>query len=135
MGVLIRAEHVPPGQRHAAWRSIVCDTLGPLDCRIAPDAPLRGEIDAGTLGSVGVGRVRTTTPHSVHRTPGQIRQGSRELHRVVLALSGEPVLEHDGRSTRLTPGRSPSTTGGPGGFPSAGLRGPGTTSGPPRHAA
>ncbi|MET7465478.1 helix-turn-helix domain-containing protein [Nonomuraea sp. NPDC005501] len=105
MGVLIRAQDVPPEQRHAAWRSIVCDTLGPLDCRIDPDSPLRGEIDAGALGSVGVGRVRTTTPHSVHRTPGQIRQGSRELYRVVLALSGEPVLEQDGRSTRLTPGR------------------------------
>ncbi|NUW30657.1 helix-turn-helix domain-containing protein [Nonomuraea sp. SMC257] len=105
MGVLIRAEDVPPGRRRAAWLSIVCDALGPLDCRIDPDAPLRGEIGAGTLGSVGVGRVRTTTPHSVHRTPGQIRQGSRELYRVVLALSGEPVLEQDGRSTRLTPGR------------------------------
>lgn len=104
MAVLIRTVDVPPARRHEAWRGIVCDTLGPLDIRIDPDAPLRGEIDAGLLGPVGVGRVRTSTPHSVHRTPGLIRRGGGELYRMVLALSGGPVVEQDGRSTRLRPG-------------------------------
>ena len=45
--------------RHAAWRNIVCDTLGPLDFRSDPDVPLSGEIEAGQLGPVNVGRVLT----------------------------------------------------------------------------
>jgi AraC-like DNA-binding protein len=66
--------------------------------------PLWGEIEAGRLGPVNVGRVRTSTPHSVHRTPGLIRRGSSELYRVVLAMSGRPRLEQDGRTAQLRPG-------------------------------
>ena len=29
MAILIRTSDVPPAQRHDAWRSVVCDTLGP----------------------------------------------------------------------------------------------------------
>jgi hypothetical protein len=92
MAVLIRTSDVPPAYRYDAWRSIVCDTLGPLDFRSDPDVPLSGEIEAGHLGPVNVGRVQTSTPHSVHRTPGLIRRGSAELYRVVLAMSGNPRL-------------------------------------------
>lgn len=104
MTVLIRTSDVPPKHRHDAWRSIVCDTLGPLDLRIDPDAPLRGEIEIGQLGSVGVGRVRTSTPHSVHRTAGLIHRDNPELYRVVLALSGSARLAQDGRAAQLNRG-------------------------------
>jgi AraC-like DNA-binding protein len=104
MAVLIRTSDVAPAHRHDAWRSIVCDTLGPLDFRSDPDVPLWGEIEAGRLGPVNVGRVQTSTPHSVHRTPGLIRRGSSELYRVVLAMSGRPRLEQDGRAAQLRPG-------------------------------
>jgi hypothetical protein len=70
MTVLISTRDVPARQRHDAWRRIVCDTLGPLDMRIDPGTPLSGKIEAGRLGSVGVGKIQTSTPHSVHRTPG-----------------------------------------------------------------
>ena len=66
--------------------------------------PLSGEIEAGQLGPVNVGRVQTSTPHSVHRTPGLIRRGSAELYRVVLAISGNPRLEQGGRAAQLRPG-------------------------------
>ena len=104
MAVLIRTSDVPPAYRYDAWRSIVCDTLGPLDFRSDPDVPLSGEIEAGHLGPVIVGRVQTSTPHSVHRTPGLIRRGSAELYRVVLAMSGNPRLAQDGRAAQLRPG-------------------------------
>ena len=104
MVVLIRTSDVPPADRYDAWRSIVCDTLGPLDFRSDPDVPLSGEIEAGYLGPVNVGRVQTSTPHSVHRTPGLIRRGSAELYRVVLAMSGNPRLGQDGRAAQLRPG-------------------------------
>jgi AraC-like DNA-binding protein len=104
MAVLIRTCDVPPAQRHDAWRTIVCDTLGPLDMRSDPEVPLWGEIEAGSLGPVSVGRVQTTTPHSVHRTPGLIRRGGGELYRVVLAMSGSPRLAQDGRAAQLRPG-------------------------------
>lgn len=101
MAVLIRTCDVPGAYRYDAWRSIVCDTLGPLDFRSDPDVPLSGEIEAGHLGPVNVGRVQTSTPHSVHRTPGLIRRGSAELYRVVLAMSGNPRLRQDGRAARV----------------------------------
>ena len=104
MVVLIRTSDVPPAQRYDAWRSIVCDTLGPLDFRSDPDVPLSGEIGAGSLGPVSIGRVQTSTPHSVHRTPGLIRRGGSEVYRVVLAISGSPRLEQDGRAAQLRPG-------------------------------
>jgi hypothetical protein len=88
MAILIRTSDVPAAQRHEAWRSVVCDTLGPLDMRSDPDTPLHGEIEAGQLGPVSVGRVKTSTPHSVYRTPGLIRRDSPELYRVALAMSG-----------------------------------------------
>ncbi|WP_181193311.1 helix-turn-helix domain-containing protein [Prauserella shujinwangii] len=105
MAVLIRTREVPAARRHDAWRSIVCDTLGPLDLRIDRDAPLHGRIDAGALGPLGVGRVRTSTPHSVHRTRGLIRRDSPELYRVVLAMSGSLLVAQDGRSARLRQGQ------------------------------
>ncbi|SPL96217.1 Transcriptional regulator, AraC family [[Actinomadura] parvosata subsp. kistnae] len=104
MAVLIRTSDLPAARRHDAWRGIVCDTLGPLDLRIDPDAPLHGEIEFGKLGSVGVGRIQTSTPHSVHRTSGLIRRDNLELYRVVLTLSGSPRLSQDGRNTQLSRG-------------------------------
>ncbi|MET7337799.1 helix-turn-helix domain-containing protein [Nonomuraea sp. NPDC005650] len=101
MTVLIRTSDLPAKRRHDAWRSIVCDTLGPLDCRIAPGAPLRGEIVTGGLGPVTVGRIRTSTPHSVHRTPGMIQSDSPEMYRVVMAMEGSPRLSQDGRDAQL----------------------------------
>src|SRR4051812_18175123 len=49
MAVLIRTSDVPPELRLDAWKSVVCDTLGPLDMRANSDVPLRGEIGAGRL--------------------------------------------------------------------------------------
>ncbi|GAA3144983.1 helix-turn-helix domain-containing protein [Nonomuraea salmonea] len=104
MAILIRTSDLPAKDRHEAWRSIVCDTLGPLDTHIAPGAPLRGEIELGRLGPMSVGRVRTSTPHSMHRTPGLIRRDDPGLYRVVLVVSGGARLEQDGRQARLGAG-------------------------------
>lgn len=102
--MLIRASDLPLGDRHDAWRSVVRDTLGPLDMRIDADAPLRGEIEAGEVGRVRVGRVETTTPHSVHRTAGLISEASPPLYRLVLAMAGRPRVAQDGRTAQLRPG-------------------------------
>jgi hypothetical protein len=70
VATLIRTSDLPAKRRHDAWLEVVCDTLGLLDVWIDRDAPLEGEIEVGQVGSVGVGRVQTTTRHSVHRTAG-----------------------------------------------------------------
>lgn len=103
MGLLISTGDLPPPDRYEAWRGVVCDTLGPLDIRIDPHAPLWGEIAAGHLGPVAVGRVETATPHSVHRTPGLIRRDSPGVYRVTLAMAGSPLLRQGGRTARLRP--------------------------------
>jgi AraC-like DNA-binding protein len=104
MTLLVRTSDVPEAERRDAWRSVVCDTLGPLDMRSDPDVPLEGEIHAGRLGRMTVGDVRTSTPHSVHRTPRLIRRDGPELYRVVMPLSGSALLSQDGRQARLRPG-------------------------------
>ncbi len=104
MGVLIRARDLPSARRREEWLNVVCEVLGPLDARIKADGPPEGEIAVGQLGAVGVGRVETSTPHSVHRTPRLIRSADPELYRVVLAMAGSPVVVQGDRSTRLGPG-------------------------------
>ena len=101
MAILIRTSDLPEALRLDAWRGIVADTLGPLDFRIAEDVPLEGEIAARPLGSVTVGRVLTSTPHSVHRTPRLIRRDSPELYRVVLVMSGRARLRQGDRVAQL----------------------------------
>ncbi|XVQ06272.1 helix-turn-helix domain-containing protein [Spirillospora sp. CA-255316] len=68
------------------------------------DVPLEGRIEAAQLGPIGVGRIQTSTPHGVHRTPGLIRRGGPELYRVVLAVSGTVLLGQDGGTARLGSG-------------------------------
>ena len=104
MAVLIRAGDVPAARRVDAWLSVVCDALGRLDVRMDRDVPLRGQIEAARLGPLGVGRIQTSTPHSVHRTPGLIRRDDPELYRVVLPVAGTVTLEQDGREARLGSG-------------------------------
>ena len=105
MGVLIRTADLSPARRRAAWRETVCETLGPLEMRIDPDAPLHGEIEVGEVGAIGVGRVSTLTRHSVHRTPAMVRQDNPEMHRLVLAVSGRPRVAQGERTVRLEPGQ------------------------------
>jgi AraC-like DNA-binding protein len=104
LAILIRAGDVPAARRVDAWLSVVCEALGPLDVRINPDIPLQGQIEAGQLGSLGVGRVQTLTPHSVHRTPGLIRRDAPDLLRVVVPVSGTVLLAQDGRTARVGTG-------------------------------
>lgn len=105
MGILIRTSELSPARRREAWRELVCEALGPLEMRIDPDAPLHGEIEAGDVGSIGVGRVSTTTRHSVHRTSALVRRAGPEVHRLVLAVSGRPRVAQDDRALRLEPGQ------------------------------
>jgi len=105
MTIVIRTDDVPAALRRAAWRTTVCETLGPFDLRIDPDVPLQGEIRSHVLGPVTVGRVQTSTPHSVHRTPGMVRHDSLDFYRVLLVESGRPRLVQDGRVAQLRPGQ------------------------------
>ncbi|MEV5407938.1 helix-turn-helix domain-containing protein [Thermopolyspora sp. NPDC052614] len=104
MGVLVRTRDLPAAHRREEWLNVICDVLGPLDTKIGVDGPPDGEIAADRLGPVGVGRVKTSTPHSVHRTPRLIRSSDPELYRVLLVMSGSPIVVQDGRSTRLNAG-------------------------------
>jgi AraC-like DNA-binding protein len=104
MTILIRAGDVPARQRRDAWRSVAADLLGPLDVYVDPDVPLQGEMHADSLGPLRVGRIQTSTPHGVRRTAGQVVRDGRELYRAVLAISGSPRLQQDGRASQLRSG-------------------------------
>jgi AraC-like DNA-binding protein len=104
MTLLVRTSDVPPAERRDAWRSVVCDALGPLDLTSDPDVPLEGEIHGGRIGSVTIGHVRTSTPHGVHRTPRLIRRDDPELLRLVLPLDGSAVLSQGEHQARLGAG-------------------------------
>lgn len=100
----VRTADLEPARRRELWRHVVCDRLGPLDLRIADDAPLDGSISTNRLGTVAVAKVVTTTPQSVHRTPGHIRRDDQDVYRVVVPVHGRPRVAQDGRAAVVTPG-------------------------------
>jgi AraC-like DNA-binding protein len=101
---VVSTDHVSLADRHNTWLSVICDTIGPLDVRIDEGVPVQGEITAAWLGPATVGTVVTTTPQSIHRTPGLIRRDNPEVYRVVLVMVGSPVLRQHGREARLRQG-------------------------------
>jgi AraC-like DNA-binding protein len=102
--LLIRTADIAPALRSHAWREVVCEALGPLEARIDRDDPVHGQIEIGAIGSIGLGRIQTTTRQSVHRTPALVRGDSAQFHRVVLAVAGRPRVAQGGRVQRLEPG-------------------------------
>jgi AraC-like DNA-binding protein len=87
-----------------SWEERICHTFVPLRARRdATDGAFTGSVESTSLGSVVLADVRTSCA-VVERTPNLIRHADPELYKFGLQVSGNCVIEQNGRQAHLRPG-------------------------------
>lgn len=87
----------------AQWRRDTNENFVPLDVHPLGDFPFRARASRVDVGEVSVFRIEHTAS-IVARTPALVGRGDTDLIKVSLQLSGEELIEQDGRVTLLHPG-------------------------------
>lgn len=87
----------------AQWRRDTNENFVPLDVHPLGDLPFRARASRVDVGEVSVFRIEHTAS-IVARTPALVGRGDTDLIKVSLQLSGEELIEQDGRVTLLHPG-------------------------------
>lgn len=87
----------------AEWRRQVTASFVALDIHPLSEEPFLGRIARTDVGQVSVFRIEHTAC-IVARTPKLVRRGASDLIKVSLQLSGDEVIEQDGRVALLHPG-------------------------------
>lgn len=103
MTTVIRTADEPAVTRMDYWRSVVCDTMVPLDMGIERPEDYQGQLVNSDLGSTQVTEI-TTSSTVVRRTPKHIRVSDPALYKLELQTRGTSVLSQRGRDALLTPG-------------------------------
>lgn len=93
----------PPSTDLATWREAIAAAVVPLDIQAKPGTTFAGGIRSSCVDGVGVYELLTTA-HTVRRTPNLISQHDPRFYKLSLQLSGQAVLEQDGRRADLGPG-------------------------------
>ncbi|MET0698427.1 MAG: helix-turn-helix domain-containing protein [Mycobacterium sp.] len=88
-----------------AWQDRICDTFVPLHAHCADQATanFHGGVDSASLGAVVLAEV-SASGAVVERTPRLIRRCDPELYKFGLQVSGDCVIEQNGRQAHLHPG-------------------------------
>ena len=87
----------------AEWRSTISRSFVPLQIDEIDDVPFRGHLEATAVEDITVFEI-TATPHTVTRTPELIERSRGRYYKLSLQLTGNAVLEQDGRRADLRPG-------------------------------
>jgi AraC-like DNA-binding protein len=90
-------------RRIGAWRDAVCDAFVRLECQPQEHLPMRGSLQAGTLGDLHVARV-ACTPQRVRRTQTFANQAEDAFVLMSVQLRGITLVKQAGREAELTPG-------------------------------
>ncbi len=85
------------------WRRDVSESFVPLDVHPLGDAPFRARVGRVDVGAVSVFRIEHSAS-IVARTPALVSRGATDLIKVSLQLSGEELIEQDGRVALLHAG-------------------------------
>jgi AraC-like DNA-binding protein len=86
------------------WEERICNTFVPLRARHVDDDPrFSGGVASASLGAVMLAEVAASRA-VVERTPRLIRRDDPELYKFALQVSGDTVLEQNGRQAYLRPG-------------------------------
>ncbi|KMO81985.1 helix-turn-helix domain-containing protein [Mycolicibacterium obuense] len=88
-----------------AWQDSICDTFVPLHAHCEGHAAddFLGGVDSTSLGAVVLAEVSASRA-VVERTPKLIRRADPELYKFGLQVSGDCVIEQNGRQAHLRPG-------------------------------
>ncbi|SFS14894.1 transcriptional regulator, AraC family [Agrococcus baldri] len=87
----------------AQWRRDTTENFVPLDVHPLGESPFRARASRVDVGEVSVFRIEHTAS-IVARTPALVSRGATDLIKVSLQLSGEELIEQDGRVALLHPG-------------------------------
>lgn len=92
MVTVFSVDNIAPPQRVAAWRDAVCETFVRLECEPDHRAPMRGRLEAGTLGDLHVARVQSS-PQRVERTREFAAQACEAFVLLNVQLRGRTVVQ------------------------------------------
>jgi AraC-like DNA-binding protein len=108
---MLRARDEPLPSRLDYWQHVLDDALIPTEIRgVSQAKPWRTDkLRIGQLGAVTVTDLITSwipdyAPAEVVRSPRHIRRSDPDLYKVEIPLSGQVVVEQNGREARLGPG-------------------------------
>jgi len=99
---LISTSAVPARDRQAYWRDLICDTFVELDCHHTEE-DFFGELEDHQMGPLQLTRVRSSK-HEVVRSSKQIAKSTDQFLLASLQISGQGLVEQDGRTACLNPG-------------------------------
>ena len=94
---------VHPRERFSYWHSAACRSLVDHDSEPHSRHDFHAEIDAGTLGDIGL-VLLANSPMQVTRTRRNVARGPTDDLFVCCQLEGELALEQEGREVSLQPG-------------------------------
>lgn len=103
MATVVSVDALPSARRSGVWRDAVCDAFVRLECEPDRHIPMRGQLEAGTLGDLHVARV-SSTPQLVRRTDSAVAQAQDAFVLLSVQLRGITVVAQDQREAVLTPG-------------------------------
>ncbi len=103
MAHIFSVDNIALPQRVAAWRDAVCDTFVRLECEPDRRAPMRGRLEAGTLGDLHVARVQSS-PQRVERTREHAAQADEAFVLLSVQLRGRTLMQQGDSQAVLTPG-------------------------------
>jgi AraC-like DNA-binding protein len=100
---VVSLNEISQSRRAGAWRDAICDTFVRLECEPDRHLPMRGRLEAGTLGDLHVARVMCTPQH-VRRTSDAVDQADDGFVLMSVQLRGMTVVKQGAHEAVLTPG-------------------------------
>jgi len=91
-----------PSDRFAYWLDMICRIYARLECE-RPADQVFGQISFNQLGTLGFTEVHSNV-QVVRRTPGMIRDDTRDSCLVHIQRVGRALVRQDGREAQLVPG-------------------------------
>jgi AraC-like DNA-binding protein len=99
MAVVHRADGLRGDERVDYWRTVLGETLVPLDPVGVPDRVVTGDV-----GALGVGELTARTRGGARRTAAHVRRSAPDLYKIDVLAAGRGVIEQGGRHAALEPG-------------------------------
>lgn len=93
----------PPPADLGTWTESISQAVVPLDIEATGGVEFSGQLLQATVEDVALFEL-ATTPHIVHRTAAHISDEDARFYKISLQLSGQAILEQDGRTATLRPG-------------------------------
>ncbi len=106
---LASVEQTLPLMGFDQYRSIVSQSVVPLDVHTNRPDDFGGHLDSGGAGDIHVFHIRADE-HAVHRSHSLIARGTNKYYKFSLLLEGEGLIVQEGRETALRAGDIASTT-------------------------